>query len=124
MKDMAEPETPLGLDELIVCPQCDAAYRLKRPEPGERAVCQRCHKVLITPRKNAGLRIIAVALAVVVLIISAAVFPFLTLDAAGSASDYANVDVPTDAPPARGIAMPAEGTSDELLEVLAQLLRE
>ncbi|MEO0662790.1 MAG: saccharopine dehydrogenase C-terminal domain-containing protein, partial [Planctomycetota bacterium] len=43
----------------------------------------------------------------------------LSLDAAGSATEYANVDVPTDAPPARGIAMPAEGTSDELLEVLA-----
>ncbi len=92
MKDIVETHGHVSLDDLIVCPQCDAAYRLKRPQPGERAVCQRCHKVLITPRRNAGLRIIAVAVAVVVLIIGAAVFPFLTLDAAGNQNAVSILD--------------------------------
>ncbi len=92
MRETIRNQADGGLSELIVCPQCDAAYQLKRPQPGERAVCQRCHKVLITPRRNAGLRIIAVAVAVVVLIIGAAVFPFLTLDAAGNRNAVSILD--------------------------------
>lgn len=92
MKDFADRETSLVLDELIVCPQCDAAYRMKKPEHGERAACQRCHKVLIAPRRNAGLHIIAVAMAVLFLIIGAAVFPFLTIDAAGTRNAVSILD--------------------------------
>jgi len=92
MKDTADLQAPVTLDDLIVCPQCDAAYRLKRPRNGERAVCQRCHKVLIAPRKNAGLHIIAVALAVLFLIVGAAVFPFLTIDAAGTRNAVSILD--------------------------------
>ncbi len=80
------------LDDLIVCPQCDAAYRLKKPKKGERATCQRCHKTLIAPRNNAGLHIIAVALAVLFLIIGAATFPFLTIDAAGNKNAVSILD--------------------------------
>ncbi|AXI44065.1 paraquat-inducible protein A [Sulfitobacter sp. SK011] len=80
------------LDDLIVCPQCDAAYKLKKPKHGERAICQRCHKVLIAPRKNAGMRIIAIALSVVFLIVGAAVFPFLTIDAAGNKNAVSILD--------------------------------
>jgi len=92
MKDTVEMLAPVALDDLIVCPQCDAAYRLKRPGHGERAVCQRCHKVLIAPRKNAGLRIIAISLAVLFLIVGAAVFPFLTIDAAGNQNAVSILD--------------------------------
>lgn len=84
MKHTADIKVDMPLDELIVCPQCDAAYHLKVPVNGERAVCQRCHKVLIAPRRNAGLQIIAIALAVLILIVGAATFPFLTIDAAGN----------------------------------------
>ena len=82
MRDFAPDISDSGLNHLIVCPRCDAVYQLERPKNGERAVCQRCHKTLIAPRRNAGLRIIAVAVAVLVLIIGAAVLPFLTIDAA------------------------------------------
>jgi len=92
MKDAAAFDTIDMLDDLIVCPQCDAAYTLKKPKNGERAVCQRCHKVLIAPRRNAGLRIIAIALAVVFLIVGATVFPFLTLDAAGNKNAVSILD--------------------------------
>ncbi len=42
----------------------------------------------------------------------------LTLDAAHSACEFANAEVATDAPAARGLAMPIEGTSVELDRIL------
>ncbi|MGB7244219.1 MAG: paraquat-inducible protein A [Sulfitobacter sp.] len=89
---MCSDTTAIPRRDLIVCPQCDAAYRLKRPDKGERAVCRRCHKVLITPRRNAGLQIIAVCLAIVILIIAAAVFPFLTINASGAKNSVSILD--------------------------------
>jgi paraquat-inducible protein A len=71
------------LDTLIVCTQCDAAYTLDRPKAGERAVCARCGTVLITPRRKAGLQIIAVTLASAIMIVAATVFPFLSISAGG-----------------------------------------
>lgn len=71
------------LDDLIACPRCDAVYHVEEPEHGQRAVCARCHAVLIAPRKRAGKQIIAIALAVVVLVVAATVFPFLSISAAG-----------------------------------------
>lgn len=92
MKAIAETPAPIALDDLIVCPRCDAAYQLKVPKHGERAVCQRCHKSLISPRKDAGLRIIAVSIAVLFLIVGAALFPFLTIDAAGTRNAVSILD--------------------------------
>lgn len=80
------------LDALIVCPVCDATYELQRPEAGERAVCTRCHKVLIAPRRKAGKQIIAVSVAVVVLIIAASVFPFLQISASGRTNAVSILD--------------------------------
>ncbi|QQA43585.1 paraquat-inducible protein A [Pelagovum pacificum] len=71
------------LSDLIACPQCDAVYRVVEPQSGERATCARCHTVLIAPRQGAGKRIIALALSVVILIIAATIFPFLSIRAAG-----------------------------------------
>lgn len=92
MRDFPPDILASGLDHLIICPRCDAAYQLERPKNGERAVCQRCHKTLIAPRRNAGLRIIAVAVAVLVLIMGAAVLPFLTIDAAGNKNAVSILD--------------------------------
>jgi len=92
MKDTADLDAPVSLDDLIVCPTCDAAYRMKRPKNGERAVCQRCHTSLIAPRANAGLHIIAVSTAVMFLIIGAAVFPFLQIEAAGNTNAVSVLD--------------------------------
>ncbi|QUJ75942.1 paraquat-inducible protein A [Sulfitobacter albidus] len=80
------------LDELIVCPVCDATYVLQRPAHGERAVCTRCHKVLIAPRRKAGMQIIAVSIAVVILIVAAGVFPFLSISAAGKSNAVSILD--------------------------------
>lgn len=83
---------PIPLDQLIVCPQCDAAFTLRRPGVGERATCQRCGTVLITPRRKAGLQIIAVSLAIAILIVAATVFPFLTINAAGASNSVSILD--------------------------------
>ncbi len=90
------PQTPYfsrgTLEKLIVCPVCDATYQLERPRNGEQAVCARCHKVLIAPRRKAGAQIIAVAVAVVVLIIAASVFPFLQISAGGRSNAVSILD--------------------------------
>lgn len=92
MDNAATPLSALPLDELIVCPQCDATYRLRRPGHGERATCERCHTPLITPRRNAGLQIIVLSLTVLVLTISATIFPFLRIDAAGTSNAVSVLD--------------------------------
>ena len=80
------------LKDLIVCPNCDAVYSTQQPDFGERAVCQRCHTVLIAPRRRAGAQIIAVALAVFILVLAASVFPFLTIEAGGAQNAVSVLD--------------------------------
>lgn len=83
---------PIPCQDLIVCPHCDAVYSLRRPEAGARAICARCHTVLITPRLKAGLQIIAVSIAVAVLIIAATFLPFLRISAAGLSNSMSIMD--------------------------------
>jgi paraquat-inducible protein A len=78
---------------LIACPHCDALYTVRIPQKGERAVCTRCHLILIAPRRNAGLQIIVLALTVAILLIAASVFPFLRIEAAGVANATSIVQV-------------------------------
>lgn len=88
--DMSATATPL--DDLIACPQCDALYRAAPPAPGERAVCHRCHTVLIAPRRGAGLKIIALALASLVLVVGVLTFPFIGIRRLGLTSDATVLD--------------------------------
>lgn len=71
------------LATLIACPHCDALYHAVAPEHGERAVCPRCHAVLITPRRRAGMTIIMLAVSVIILVLGALWFPFLTIKTSG-----------------------------------------
>lgn len=82
----------LDTSQLIACPQCDALYRAVAPSAGERAVCERCHTVLIAPRKRAGMTIIMLALTVLVLVIGALSFPFLRVSAAGLSNSATVLD--------------------------------
>jgi paraquat-inducible protein A len=83
---MTQPPPLLPRSDLIVCPRCDAAYALDRPVHGQRAVCERCDTVLISPRRKAGLQIIALSVAIVILITAAAVLPFLSVRAVGASN--------------------------------------
>ncbi|MDA8586309.1 paraquat-inducible protein A [Rhodobacteraceae bacterium] len=82
----------LSLDRLIVCPCCDAVFTLVQPKAGEKASCLRCGTALITPRRKAGMQIIAVSLAIAILIVAATVFPFLTINAGGASNSVSILD--------------------------------
>lgn len=84
--------SPTPLDHMIICPHCDAAFSLKRPERREKAVCQRCGTTLITPRRKAGMQIISVSVAVAILIIAATLTPFLKINAAGASNAVSILD--------------------------------
>lgn len=84
--------SPLPRSDLIVCPRCDAAYALEQPVKGARARCLRCGTVLITPRRKAGAQIIALSLAILILIVAAAVLPFLSVRAAGASNAVSVLD--------------------------------
>lgn len=70
--------------DLIACPKCDALYRVTEPDARERAVCARCHTVLIAPRSRAGMQLIAISVTVVILVVAATIFPFLTIHIGGA----------------------------------------
>ncbi|PVA09086.1 paraquat-inducible protein A [Pelagivirga sediminicola] len=72
-----------ALDGLIACPHCDLVYSTPEVARNERAFCQRCHTVLIAPRRRAGKRLIALASTILILITGAMFFPFLSIGAGG-----------------------------------------
>lgn len=80
------------LDTLIVCPTCDLVYRAPRVASREKAVCVRCGTVLVAPRRKAGKQLVALALTVLILIVAASVFPFLTIGAGGVRHDASILD--------------------------------
>lgn len=80
------------MDDLIACPHCDALYKARMPALGDRAVCARCHTVLIAPKRKAGLKIIALALTMLILIVSAMFFPFLDIQVSGLANQASILD--------------------------------
>lgn len=92
MSDTPEQTLSVELDDLICCPTCDALYQVRQPGFGERAVCARCDTRLIVPRRKAGLHIIALAVSVVVLIVAASVFPFLSINAGGARNASSIID--------------------------------
>lgn len=97
MPDTQHIHSPFGrpLEDLIACPSCDALYVARMPETGGRAVCDRCHTVLIAPKRKAGLRIIALTLAVLILVVSAMFFPFLDIHRLGLGNSASILDAAT-----------------------------
>lgn len=85
-------DMPVPFSTLIACPSCDALYTARMPEKGERATCARCHTVLIARRQDAGLKIIALSLASLILVMGAVSFPFLGIYVAGFRNDASLID--------------------------------
>ncbi|MEL6314028.1 MAG: paraquat-inducible protein A [Pseudomonadota bacterium] len=71
--------TPENIDTLIACPKCDAVYDVADLETGGRVRCDVCHHPLITPRRNAGLFIIAMSSAALILVMTALFMPFISI---------------------------------------------
>ncbi len=80
------------ISTLMACPHCDALYRAVQPAPGERAVCARCHAVLASPRRRAGMQVISLALAMLVLVCAAAFLPFLRIEINGVGNSASLID--------------------------------
>lgn len=80
------------LQSLMACPNCDALYKERSPDVGERAVCARCHTVLIAPKRKAGLKIIALTLAMLILVVAAMFFPFLDISVSGLSNQASILD--------------------------------
>ncbi|GAA4226807.1 paraquat-inducible protein A [Sagittula marina] len=100
MPDVAGPiQDPMpqvvDTEQLIGCPNCDEVYRAQMPRNGERAVCDRCSTVLIASREGAGLRILALSIAVLILVVAASFHPFLSINAAGIGNKVSLLDVAT-----------------------------
>lgn len=70
---------PAEIDHLIACPTCDALYDVGARPAETPLSCERCHRVLIAPSRRAGVTVILLALASVVLVIGATTQPFLTV---------------------------------------------
>lgn len=83
------------LQSLIGCPNCDQLYRIAKVADQERAVCHRCHTVLIAPRSTALTRILALSLANLILVIAAVFHPFLEINAGGLTNRVSLLDVAT-----------------------------
>lgn len=89
---MSDTRNALPRMDLIVCPSCDAAYKLDSLRPGQRAICQRCDTVLISPRRKAGLQIIVLSLSILILIVAATIFPFLSIQSTGARNSVSVIE--------------------------------
>ncbi len=90
---MAQPGfSDTDLKDLIACPCCDALYRIGVPETGGRAVCSRCHHTLIAPVEGMVVHMIAFSLAILVLLITAVLVPFLEIDGGGLSNTASVLD--------------------------------
>ncbi|TDL88165.1 paraquat-inducible protein A [Meridianimarinicoccus aquatilis] len=86
----AVPQT--DLTEMTACPQCDWLHVIGDVPDGMRARCVRCQTVLLAPRRDAAVTIVALAAAALVLMIVAISFPFLNIAASGLSSSASVLD--------------------------------
>ena len=70
-------ESAIHIENLIACPKCDSLYDVRTGAEGARLICARCHQVLISPRRGAGLKVIALSIASLVLVIGTLTNPFI-----------------------------------------------
>jgi len=69
--------------ELIACTVCDALHSVPEIPTGGRLRCARCGEVLLRSQRNAIDALIASALSMAILVVSAIFFPFLSVSASG-----------------------------------------
>ncbi|WP_226941986.1 paraquat-inducible protein A [Pseudooceanicola spongiae] len=84
------------------------------PANNQRAICNRCHHVLVAPRLRAGKRIIAVQLAILILLVAASAYPFLSISTKGLKHSSSILDA--------ALAFTSDGALAALSFVLAGLI--
>lgn len=80
-------------DGLIACPNCDGLHDAAIPDGEKRLACGRCHTVLIAPRRHAGLKIILLAVASLILVWGAVTLPFIKIRRFGLSSEATLVEM-------------------------------
>ena len=119
---MQQAQTLLSGDDfrdLIACPRCDLLHRVRPQVEGTSARCARCGTVLITTRAAAIPRVVALALAVLVLMVGAVFFPFLQLKTGGLTNSASLLDAATAFH--SGILIPLSGVVAALIVFLPAL---
>ncbi len=86
--DALDPDTT----ELIACTICDALHRVPEIPVGGRLRCARCGEVMLRSQRNAIDALIASALSMAILVVSAIFFPFLSVSASGLSSAASLLD--------------------------------
>jgi len=76
-----------SLRPVIACEFCDLLHRPRQLRPGEKAKCSRCGGVLARQSRNPIEGTLALALAALVLLVMANVFPFLEISLEGQVSE-------------------------------------
>lgn len=78
----------------ILCPECDLTVKLPAIAPGNRARCPRCHTTLTTNWRDASKRPVAYAIAALVMLLLANLFPFVNMHVSGLSSEISLMQIP------------------------------
>jgi paraquat-inducible protein A len=79
-------------EDLVACPQCDLLHRVVDIPDNVSARCARCNTTLFAPVTGSVERLVALALAALVLMVVAVSFPFLEMSASGFSSEASVFD--------------------------------
>ncbi|WP_187488173.1 membrane integrity-associated transporter subunit PqiA [Duffyella gerundensis] len=78
----------------MLCPQCDLTVELPTMAPGQRARCPRSHTTLATNWSDPGKRPVAYAIAALVMLLLANLFPFVNMHVSGISSEIGLMQIP------------------------------
>lgn len=81
-------------DSWMLCPQCDLMSQLPELQPGNKANCPRCGTILLANWHEPQNRPTAYALAALVMLVLANLFPFVSMSVAGLSSEITLMRIP------------------------------
>ncbi|MCX8964733.1 membrane integrity-associated transporter subunit PqiA [Erwinia psidii] len=81
-------------DRWVLCPQCDLMVQLPELQLGSKANCPRCETMLLASWHEPQMRPTAYALAALLMLVLANLFPFATMRVAGLSSEITLMRIP------------------------------
>lgn len=76
----------------IACPSCDALWPRPLLAEGERAICGRCHSVILTNKRRSAERTVALMTASLIVYVVTIAFPFIGLERSGISNEISVLD--------------------------------
>lgn len=77
-----------------LCPHCDLLVHIPALQPGTRARCPRCHTTLLACRSQLTQRITSYAIAALVMLVLANLYPFIYMNVKGIVSEITLHEIP------------------------------